>query len=401
MTTSADPLRILLVMEEERFGGAELAFFNLCQALVSRCELHVALSEVSLRNGTLRAHCETLSLGQDRVHRCRHRLNPGTLANLHPRLRHAPALELARLLGRLSCDHILANLPTVERAQTVLDAAEAVSPRVPVWGYVHLSQPPSVIGAKLGFLRDRLVPSWLRRFDHLLAVSRAGARELSQRYGLPQPDVMYPPTPALSPLLPADRSRLRVGLGMGHGFLLGVIGRVQFHHKGQDAAIRLTARLVAEGKAVHLVVVGDGPDMPVLQRQVESLAVSSHVSVLGWREDLPALMPMFDAVLLPSRYEGMPQTALQAATAGVPVVGYDVDGLGELLPDEFKVAYGDEQGLLKAVTALMQKTITWPQAEIAERAASWGNPARAADHLMQLFRSASVYPSRPKQELKL
>jgi len=49
----------------------------------------------------------------------------------------------------------------------------------------------------------------------------------------------------------------------------------------------------------------------------------------------------------------------------------------------------------------VQKTITWPQAEIAERAASWGNPARAADHLMQLFRSDSVYPSRSKQELKL
>ena len=47
------------------------------------------------------------------------------------------------------------------------------------------------------------------------------------------------------------------------------------------------ARLVAEGKAVHLVVVGDGPDMPALHRLVESLAISRHVSVLGWREDLP------------------------------------------------------------------------------------------------------------------
>jgi hypothetical protein len=175
------PFRLLLVMEELRCGGAELAFFSLCQALANRCEVHLVISEKSLEDDTIRARCQVLGVGSTRVHRSRHPLNSGTLGNLHRGLRRPAAVELADMVRSLSCDLILVNLPTVERGQSVLDAAELVSPRPPVWGYVHLSQAPSVIGAKLGRLRDRLVPSLLKRFECLLAVSQAGARELSER----------------------------------------------------------------------------------------------------------------------------------------------------------------------------------------------------------------------------
>jgi glycosyltransferase involved in cell wall biosynthesis len=395
------PFRLLLVMEEVRCGGAELAFFGLCQALASRCELHVALSEKSLENDTIRAQCRVLASGSARVHSCRHLLNSGTLANLHRRLRRPAALELADMLRSLSCDLLLVNLPTVERGQSVLDAAELVSPRPPVWGYVHLAQPPSIIGAKLGRLRDRLVPSLLQRFDGLLGVSQAGARELSQRYGLPPAEVLYPATPALTPAPAADRARLRAAYGLGGGALLGIVGRVGFHHKGQDAALRITGRLVGEGRPVHLVVVGDGPDLPALERLADRLGLSRHVSFLGWRHDVASLMPLLDLIVMPSRYEGMPQTALQAATAGVPVVGYAVDGLAELLPSQFTAPRGDESRLAAVIAAVLEGSSSWPRQELAERAARWGSPDRAAEQLIRLCQTQLVQAARTKEKLKV
>ena len=115
------------------------------------------------------------------------------------------------------------------------------------------------------------------------------------------------------------------------------------------------------------------------------MGLASSVSFLGWRQDAGGLIPLLDAVLLPSHFEGLPQTALQAASAGVPVVAYAVDGLVELLPQQFLVPHGDEPGFARATRELIQGARSWPQEDMAKRAVEWGDPGRAADQLLRLF----------------
>jgi glycosyltransferase involved in cell wall biosynthesis len=243
-------------------------------------------------------------------------------------------------------------------------------------------------------IRDLWVRKLLRRFDHLLTVSQSGSRQVFQRYGLGPPDVLYPPTRPLTAVDDAaKRARQRVEAGLPDGFLLGMIGRVQLYHKGQDAALRVLAQLRQEGHTLQLVVIGDGPDMPALRRMAEVLDVARHVTFLGWRNDAEQLIPLLDAVLMPSQFEGLPQTALQSATARVPVIGYAVDGLTELLPPEFQVSPGDERALVSAVAGVLTGTLHWPHQELKERASAWGNPSGVVERLLALLGHAGVSPS--------
>src|SRR5918995_2915502 len=140
-------MRILLVMEEILCGGAELSFFALCRALTERCEVHLVLSQESLENPRIRGLHDSLSNTSASIHLSKTRLNPGTIANLHRLLRRAASRELASLMEVVQPDVVIVNLPTVERGQAVVDAARMCPLRPPVWGFLHLSQRPSVIGA--------------------------------------------------------------------------------------------------------------------------------------------------------------------------------------------------------------------------------------------------------------
>jgi glycosyltransferase involved in cell wall biosynthesis len=377
---------ILLVLEEVNFGGAELSFLELCRSLASRCDVHLALDARNLSQPAVATIRSSPPSAAVTLHPCAARLNQGTVANLHRVLRRRPALEISGLIDAIRPVAILVNLPTVERGQAILDGAQLTAARPPVWGLLHLVQAPSTIGAKLGWVRDLLVGSLIRRFDRLLTVSQVGARKLAERYHIPTPDVLHPPTGALQAIgASAERDRRRAQEGLPDTFLLGIVGRVQLRQKGHDVALRVAARLLHSGHQLHLVVIGDGPDMTVVRRMAGELSISSSVTFLGWRDDAAALIPLLDAVLLPSRFEGLPQTALQAATARVPVIGYAVDGLGDLLPPDFQVPYGDEEGLASIVRELLQGTRSWPAQELAERAAAWGDPAAAADRLLTLL----------------
>jgi glycosyltransferase involved in cell wall biosynthesis len=379
-------MRLLLVLEEVKCGGAEVSFFALCRALSTRHRVDIALSRYSLANPNLRRLCDALGDTQAVVHICANALNPGTIANLHGVLRRAAAHELAKLIERLGSDVVLVNMPTVERGQTVVDAADLCTPRPPVWGFLHLTQPPSVIGAKMGPVRDLLVPRLIRRFDRLVTVSHQGAREISGRYGIRAPDVVYPPTETFAPLAnPLERPGLRRAQGLPNSFLLGIVGRVQIHHKGHDIALRVVRQLLHEGKALHLVVVGDGPDRQKIQRLAGRFGIESAVTFLGWRNDIEVVMPLLDAVLIPSRYEGFPQVAVQAATAHVPVIAYQVGGLAELIPTDFTARYGDESGLAASVAAVLRDPHRWPAREVALRAATCCEPNRAADRISALL----------------
>jgi glycosyltransferase involved in cell wall biosynthesis len=59
--------------------------------------------------------------------------------------------------------------------------------------------------------------------------------------------------------------------------------------------------------------------------------VLEQVHFLGARSDVPELFATFDVYCLPSHYEGMPLTVLEAMAAGKPVVATNVVGIGEVV----------------------------------------------------------------------
>jgi Glycosyltransferase len=82
-----------------------------------------------------------------------------------------------------------------------------------------------------------------------------------------------------------------------------------------------------------LLLAGDGPQREQLQKSAGELGIADRVHFLGWRGDVPQLLAAADVLLLPSHWEGMPNVILEAMAAGKPVVATRVHGVAELLGD--------------------------------------------------------------------
>ena len=101
------------------------------------------------------------------------------------------------------------------------------------------------------------------------------------------------------------------------------------------------------------VLVGDGPGREAVAERARELGVGDAVCLLGRRDDFAGLLAHADGFVLPSESEGFGVAALEAMAAGVPVFGYRVGGLPEVVIDGTGalVPCGDVDALAAAVVA--------------------------------------------------
>jgi glycogen(starch) synthase len=142
--------------------------------------------------------------------------------------------------------------------------------------------------------------------------------------------------------------------------------------KGFDLALTAFGGLAHRFPEVRLVVAGDGPARAALERQAAELGLGSRVEFAGWVEPHAVWDRIREAsvVLMPSRIEGLPLVALQAARIGRPVVGTRVGGLPDVVrhgETGLIVEKEDPGALAGAVASLL---------EDAERASALGREAR-------------------------
>jgi glycosyltransferase involved in cell wall biosynthesis len=77
------------------------------------------------------------------------------------------------------------------------------------------------------------------------------------------------------------------------------------------------------------VLAGDGPERSRLEELCLNLGLKDRVRFLGHREDIPQLLAACDLFVLPSLYEGLPLSVLEAMASGKPVVATKVGGTDE------------------------------------------------------------------------
>ncbi len=155
-----------------------------------------------------------------------------------------------------------------------------------------------------------------------------------------------------------ERADWRAALGVPpDAFLLTTICRL---HKPRDFDTLLRAFwLVAEASpAARLLIVGDGPLRPQIERQIGDLSLAQRVTLTGWRDDLPAVYAASDAYVLTTwGWEGLPLTVLEAMAAGRPVVATAAGGVPEAVMDGetgLLVARRDVDGLAEALRTLIE-----------------------------------------------
>ncbi len=84
----------------------------------------------------------------------------------------------------------------------------------------------------------------------------------------------------------------------------------------------------------HLVLMGDGPLAGRLAAIRNNLPCRARVHLVPWRPDAMDWMRQCEVLVLPARYEGMPNVILEAMSVAKPVVSFAIDGVRELLGSE-------------------------------------------------------------------
>jgi glycosyltransferase involved in cell wall biosynthesis len=142
------------------------------------------------------------------------------------------------------------------------------------------------------------------------------------------------------------RDAVRSELGLcDNDRLLLMVGRIEFGQKRHDLAVQALAMARARAPGLHLLVVGSGPDEPELRAQVQALGLENAVHWRAWQGDVTAFYAACDAVLLPSRYEGVPLVMLEAMHAGRCILASNVDGMADMLPPAWTFTSGDAGSL--------------------------------------------------------
>jgi glycosyltransferase involved in cell wall biosynthesis len=203
-----------------------------------------------------------------------------------------------------------------------------------------------------------LVMEWLaaRVTDVFLTVSEAEARD-ARRLGIaanPQA-VRNGRDPAVFRPDAGARARIREELGVAEDQVVVIAVSRLVWHKGYPE-LAAAMRLVPEAE---LWVVGErldtdrGADMGALLRSAE---LGGRLRMLGYRSDIPALLAAADVFTLPSRFEGLPMSVIEAMLTGLPVVATNVRGPAEQVVEGetgFQVPAGDAAALAAALGRLV------------------------------------------------
>jgi glycosyltransferase involved in cell wall biosynthesis len=122
-----------------------------------------------------------------------------------------------------------------------------------------------------------------------------------------------------------DRDSMRANLRIpAAAFVLGHVGRF-VDQKNHAFLVDIAAAVAAREPRMHLLLVGDGPLRPAIERKVAQLGLEDRVTFAGLRTDVPSLMlGAMDVFVMPSFYEGLPVVGIEAQAAGLPFILSDV-----------------------------------------------------------------------------
>lgn len=176
----------------------------------------------------------------------------------------------------------------------------------------------------------------LRRAARVVTVSQVFAGQLTRR-GV-EPERISVLHNSIDPGYAAavserDVSELRARLGItDRDKVILSVGRLS-REKGHTDLVKALKYLVDQPSQVNakLVIVGDGPERPRIERTAAALGIQDRIILAGRAGDARPYFALADVFALPSHSEGSPNVLLEAMAAGVPVVATNVGGVPEIV----------------------------------------------------------------------
>jgi glycosyltransferase involved in cell wall biosynthesis len=292
-------LRLVAYTDAEQIGGAEISLGHLLAGLDPRLEVAVlgvdqrVVSFVAGRRPETKGHCV-------RPVRWKYDLR-GILVHVQALRRLRPRLVHVNLKSPWDCTWgILAAL--ILRVPFVL-VEQSLYPDTG-----RLRRAFARFAAKRAAAVVGVGERSARQLERMLDLSPGRARTIYN--GVPVADFENPPAPPTTPVV-------------------GCVGRLD-REKAYDTLLRALPDLDAT-----VVIVGEGPERPRLERLADELGIAQRVRLPGWNDEPRRLLSSFTVFCLPSRpgTESFPLTIVEAMLAGLPVVATSVGSVSEAVVD--------------------------------------------------------------------
>jgi glycosyltransferase involved in cell wall biosynthesis len=305
-------IRLLLLLPRLGGGGSQHVIALLANGLPrEKFEVHLGLvAAAGMQSHSLLPQVKIHTLGAKRVR--------------------AGGLPLLHLIWQLKPDVILSGTAEVNFLTLLLRPFLPLRTRVLVrqngtvsWALAHAAVP-----GYTHWLYRLLYP----RADRVICQSRAMAEDLTRVLNISEKKIAVLPNPV-------DLRRIREGMEapktrMGLGPHLLAIGRLS-QEKGFDLLLRSLVAVRDRFSTVDLIVAGEGQEMTSLKTLCRELYLQNAVSFVGQVERVYAFFPGTTLFVLPSRFEGMPNSLLEAVAAGLPIVTTPAsEGIVDLLRGE-------------------------------------------------------------------
>ena len=282
--------------------------------------------------------------------------------------------QLAEVMARKRYDICVVHTPAI----SWITRREAARARIPVVAHTAHGLPFFERQSWLTRAALRTVEKLCARYTDLLLLvnsddaATAERMHLIRRGGLirhiPGPGVdtarweEAPPVETLSAL------RMEFGMQADTRSIL-YMGRLM-DTKGVLDLVEVLARLGRPGGDTRLIVAGTGPLDEAMRRRAVERGVAERLHLLGWRDDVVALMHLGDVLVLPSTYrEGLPTVLMEAGAAGKPVIAYRNRGSNDIIVDG-QTGYLTPAGDVAALTAAVERVLG--DADLARRLGAAG-----------------------------
>lgn len=295
------------------------------------------------------------------------------------RLYHPPFLEILNFCYVNNFSQILAATPG-PLGLSALAVARML--KLPLWGTYHTALPQYAQylteDQTVAEMMWKYITWFYQQMDAVFVPSRSTGAELEEKGIDPRKIRVYPRGVDLELFHPAKRNGyLESRYQLPEGLKLLYVGRVS-KEKNLQLLSRVFKSLLATYPKTHLVIVGDGPYLEEMQREMSGAPCLFTGYLEG--EDLAAVYASCDLFLFPSTTDTFGNVVLEAQASGLPVIVTDSGGPQEnVLPGEsgLVVPGNDEESFLQAINHLLAEPRRLKE---MGQAARLGMQSRSFDH---------------------
>jgi glycosyltransferase involved in cell wall biosynthesis len=162
----------------------------------------------------------------------------------------------------------------------------------------------------------------------------------------------------VSPQPAQNSASLRGSLGISDRDLVLInIGRFSIS-KNQKDTIHAFKSICYQNpsRSLRLILVGEGPERSNCESLVETLGLARKVNFVGFQKNIEDYLALSDINVITSLREGLPRVVVESSLVGIPTVGYQVEGISEIVSDQksgLVVPQGDLESLVLGINELV------------------------------------------------